>query len=400
MTAEHAQLSPLDDLPLHQAAESMLHVATSDRNFYDRYYFNLHPCSGDLFLAAGLGQYPNLGVTDAFAAVVHGGVHRVVRASRELGRDRGDTAVGPFRVEVLTPLHRLRLVLEAGVAEAAGAAVGDAASGGDPKASEYELSFDLTWTGAIPATREPRQFVRREGRVWMDSVRLAQTGFWEGTLSVGGTEFEVTPDTWWGSRDRSWGIRPVGEPEPAGIQGRTGAPPTFHWVYAPMQFDDFSILVIAQEDEDGIRAVEEAVKVYADGRPAVPLGRPDIVLHYTSGTRDVASAVVAFEPRGEKGSEVRVTQLLPLHMAVGSGYGLDADWRHGMYQGPDLKVQHLAMSAEAAAQRSGMFGVTERLSRFDYTGPEGARTGYGLFETLFIGAHRPSGFADWLAVAP
>ena len=33
-------LSPLDDFPFHQTSESMAHVATSDRNFYDRYYFN------------------------------------------------------------------------------------------------------------------------------------------------------------------------------------------------------------------------------------------------------------------------------------------------------------------------------------------------------------------------
>jgi len=367
-------LSPLDDFPFHQASESMAHVATSDRNFYDRYYFNVHRRAGDLFMALGVGQYPNLGVTDAFAAVVHKGVHRVVRASRELGTDRGDLAVGPFRVEVLEPLNRLRVVLEPG---------------------EYDLSFDLTWTGSIPATREPRQFVRRNGRVWMDSVRLAQTGFWAGTLRVGEDDLAVTPDTWWGSRDRSWGIRPVGEAEPAGIQA--GPPPAFHWVYAPMQFDDFSILVIAHEDEDGTRVVEEAVKVFRDGRPAEPLGRPELDLRYTSGTRDVASATVHFTGRAER---VAVTQLLPLHMAVGSGYGLDADWRHGMYQGPDLVVQQVVMPAEEAAAKSGMFGVTERLSRFDYDGPEGRRTGFGLFETLFIGAHKPSGFEDWLAVAP
>jgi len=315
-------------------------------------------------------------VTDAFAAIVHQGVHRVVRASRELGTDRGDTSVGPFRVDVLEPLNKLRVVLEPG---------------------EYELSFDLTWTGSIAATREPRQFMRRQGRVWMDSVRLAQTGFWEGTLRIGDEELAVTPDVWWGSRDRSWGIRPVGEAEPAGIQGKTGAPPAFHWVYAPMQFDDFSILVIAQEDEDGGRVLEEAVKVYRDGRPAEPLGRPELELHYLSGTRDVETAAVTFAGRAEK---VMVTQLIPLHMAVGSGYGLDADWRHGMYQGPEPVVQQVVMPAAEAAAKSGMFGVTERLSRFDYDGPEGSRTGYGLFETLFIGAHRPSGFTDWLAVAP
>ena len=35
-------LSNLDDFPVHQVAEPMRHAATSDRNFYDRYYFNLH----------------------------------------------------------------------------------------------------------------------------------------------------------------------------------------------------------------------------------------------------------------------------------------------------------------------------------------------------------------------
>lgn len=284
--------------------------------------------------------------------------------------------MGPFRVEVLEPLNRLRVVLEPG---------------------EYELSFDLTWTGSIPATREPRQFVRRNGRVWMDSVRLAQTGFWEGTLRIGEDDLAVTPDTWWGSRDRSWGIRPVGEPEPAGIQGSGGVPPTFHWIYAPMQFDDFSILVIAQEDEDGGRALEEAVKVVRDGRPAEALGRPELEVRHTSGTRDVESAVVHFAGRAER---IAVTQLIPLHLAVGTGYGLDADWRHGMYQGPDPVVRQVVMPAAEAAAKSGMFGITERLSCFDYDGPEGRRTGFGLFETLFIGAHKPSGFGDRPAVAP
>jgi len=75
-------LSPLDDFPAHQIAEPVRIVGTSDRNFYDRYYFNLHHCSADLFLTAGLGQYPNLGVMDAFVAVTRGSIQRVVRASR------------------------------------------------------------------------------------------------------------------------------------------------------------------------------------------------------------------------------------------------------------------------------------------------------------------------------
>ena len=43
---------------------------------------------------------------------------------------------------------------------------------------------------------------------------------WTGELRVDGTTIAVDPSTWLGSRDRSWGIRPVGEAE------RPAAPPT------------------------------------------------------------------------------------------------------------------------------------------------------------------------------
>ena len=70
----HGSLSSWDDFPVHQASETIRHVATGDRNFYDRYYFNCHANNGDAFLIFGLGQYPNLAVEDAFACVVTGDV--------------------------------------------------------------------------------------------------------------------------------------------------------------------------------------------------------------------------------------------------------------------------------------------------------------------------------------
>ena len=94
-------ISPADDLLAHQTAETFDSVFTSDRNFYDRYYFNMHPSSDELFLVTGMGQYPNLGVTDAFVSISHRDTLYVVRASRELGANRLDTSVGPFRVEVV-----------------------------------------------------------------------------------------------------------------------------------------------------------------------------------------------------------------------------------------------------------------------------------------------------------
>ena len=94
-------LSPMDEYLAHQTCETFDHVFTSDRNFYDRYYFNMHASSDELFMVAGMGQYPNLGVTDAFVSISHGETLHVVRASRALGADRLDTTVGPFGIQVV-----------------------------------------------------------------------------------------------------------------------------------------------------------------------------------------------------------------------------------------------------------------------------------------------------------
>ena len=165
-----------------------------------------------------------------------------------------DSSVGPIRVEVLEGLKRLRVVVEP---------------------NEWGIEADLTWDGAMPAYLEPRHFFRRYGRVMFDTSRFAQTGRWNGTLQVGGETFEVTPDRWWGTRDRSWGVRPVGEAEPAGIRAAINDLFAF-WNYAPMQFDDFSILYLVQEDADGEREIEEAARIWHDpARGVEHLGRPE-----------------------------------------------------------------------------------------------------------------------------
>ncbi|HLY83266.1 MAG TPA: hypothetical protein VKQ71_09775, partial [Acidimicrobiales bacterium] len=311
-------LSPLDDYPAHQIAEPMRFVGTSDRNFYDRYYFNLHHCSDELFLTAGLGQYPNLGVADAFVAVTRGQTQHVVRSSRELGADRMDTTVGPISVEVIEGLRRLRL---------------------RSATSDAEVELDVVWDGSIPAHAEPHHVNRRGARLTTDTARFSQTGRWSGSLRVGAETFEVTGPQWWGSRDRSWGVRPVGEPEPPG-RGQADGSGGFLWLYSTMQFEDFSILYIVQEDRLGERTMEEAVRVWpaATGRRPEPLGRPDHELTFVPGAREVQHARLSCRTPDGTDLVVEVTPLVSSYLALGTGYGMEADWRHGMYQGP-LVVQ-------------------------------------------------------------
>lgn len=361
-------LSPLDDLPIHQIPEPLGRVGTSDRNFYDRYYFNAFTPDAELMLVTGMGVYPNLGVADAFAVVNDGRVHRVVRASRELG-DRGDSSVGPFRIEVVEGLRRLRVVL-------------------DP--NEHGLAFDLSWEGFDPAHVEPRHTDRTpEGRVVIDSCRLAQTGSWTGTIAVGDRTYDVTPDRWLGSRDRSWGIRPVGEPEAPGIRTRDRALPGFFWIYAPMRFADWAGYYIVQERPDGRRVLQEAARVAsfaAGGGEAQELGTPQHDLSFVEGTREVERAVLRL---GD--AEVRVTPLLRLHVGIGTGYGFDADWRHGMYQGP-LVVQGREWDLTTEMGRANLWGLVDSVARFEL---DDGSIGHGLFEYLVLGPHERYGFEGW-----
>src|SRR4051794_39185632 len=104
-------ITPADDYLVHQTPYPIETVATTDRNFYDRYFFNGYRRDGEVYFAVAMGQYPNLGVFDCAFAVVHQGKERFVRASRALGSNRMDSGAGPIRVEVVEPLRKLRVTL-------------------------------------------------------------------------------------------------------------------------------------------------------------------------------------------------------------------------------------------------------------------------------------------------
>jgi hypothetical protein len=234
--------------------------------------------------------------------------------------------------------------------------------------------------------------MRTNERVTFDSMRLAQTGCWTGSITVDGEVVDVTPDRWWGSRDRSWGVRPVGEPEPAGINA---ARPMegFWWVYAPMQFERYSILCMAQEEPDGTRVLEQAIRLWPDGR-SEDLGKPRLDAQLKEGTRQVERATWHLhEPDGTP-LTIEVEVLLPMWLGKGTGYGFDADWRHGMYQGA-LKVEGLTLDLRDPETQSRLFGLVDHVARYEWDG----RVGWGLFEVGFFGPHEQYGFKDWGDVA-
>lgn len=379
-------LSPMDEFPLHQVPQPIAQPESSDRNFYDRSYFNAHDRSGDIFLITGIGYYPNLGVKDAFVLVARrgggtsgrsGDTQTAVHLSDAIDHDRLNQHVLGYRVEVEEPLRRLRIVM-------------DETDG---------IAADLTWNGLFDVVQEQRHLLRAGNRITLDAQRFAQLGSWSGHLAIDGEEITVDPSTWIGSRDRSWGIRPIGEAEPA---GRPADPPFegMWWLYVPMAFDDFSIVLIIQEDPSGFRSLNDCTRIWKDGR-VEQLGWPRVKIHYTSGTRIPTGASIDATALDGSAVHFEVESKLPVPIHVGGGYGGDSDWIHGMWRGEKF-TERLTydMTDPAVVGRAG-FGVIDHVGRALCTEADRAPVeGWGLFEHGALGRHDPSGFKDWLTVAP
>lgn len=363
---------PLDEYPIHQVPLSLGYVATSDRNFYDRCYLNAHDRTGDLFLVTGFGVYPNLGVKDAFATLRIGDVQHAVRFSDALDDDRMAQRVGDYRIEVIEPLRSLRVVCDS---------------------ADLGLGFDLTWQGSFPAIQEQAHVMRTSARAILDASRFAQVGTWEGLVHVDGRDLPVSPDTWVGTRDRSWGIRPVGEPEPP---GRSADEPLegFWWLYVPLRFDDFAVVVIAQEQPDGFRTLNDANRIWPDGR-VEQLGWPRVDIRYRPGTRHPEHASIHCTTRDGQPLRIDVDTLTFVALNVGSGYGGDPDWGHGQWRGTLRQGARYDLTDPQVTGRVA-FSVVDHVARASCDG----RVGWGLFEHGTMGRHDPSGFADWSSLAP
>jgi hypothetical protein len=369
-------LIPLDDYLAHQTPQTFANVATSDRNFYDRYYFNCHTLDGAVFLVLALGSYPNLGVMDAFATLVFDGKEHIVRASRELDFDRHDTRVGPFSVEVLEGLRRLRIALGP---------------------NDWGLEYDLTFEAFTPPYQEPHFLRLAMTRPIMDYTRFTQVGRWSGRLKVAGSTFEVTPDAWWGSRDRSWGIRSVGDPEPPSALSAKGLR-SFFWQWATMQFPDSAILYTITEEADGRRWHQSAVRLYpgAANREPEHLAIVSHALKMRSGTRIFDGGRLVLAELGGRELEIEMKRHCTMHMA-GAGYlNFSSNWRHGHYHGVPLAVDGEVWDLSDPNLRLKAGDHTEGLCEFRM----GDAVGHGIMEFYCLGPYEPYGFKTATDVAP
>lgn len=369
-------LNKLDDFPIHQTVEPIAHPATGDRNVYDRTWFNGYAGDGSYYFGIGMAVYPHREVLDcAFSVVQPGGRQHCFYGSRRAPAERTEMGVGPFRLEVLEPLKRTRVVLDD---------------------NESGLSCDLVFSARTAAIEEARQTLWSGARRTMDSTRFDQFGRWSGVVRTPDGEIQVQEADCLGTKDRSWGIRSVGERE---VGGAPRKPPSICFVWAPLFWDDHISHAIFFDDERGAALVREGfvaplfateqevpdplhsgVRRMADARHRI---------RYVPGTRLACAAEIDLVSQS---GEVRTIGLEPLlkFQMKGLGY-LHPEWGQGMWKG-ELALGHESFDPAAIDPLHPSHVHTQQVVR----ATDGTHSGIGVLEQMVIGPYAPAGFQQTL----
>lgn len=349
-----------DDFPLHQTSEPIAFAGT-DRNFYDRYFFNGYTPDGSVFFAAAMGFYPQLGIVDAGFCVIVGGVQHNLRASRRSGGERLDLSVGPIAVRIDAPLEVVTLRIAA---------------------NDGPLTAELTFTGRHFPIEEPR-FIRRNGtRLFMDYTRMTQNGRWSGWLAVDGQRVDADPG-WTGTRDRSWGVRPVGASEPQ-------PPPEgnfnqFFWLWTPCNFGDCSLFFHSNDDGAGNPWNRRAV-IVRDGGTEQHFDAATFGAEWLPGSRRIATMTADLG----SGRSLTLAPTSPVFAMSGLGYTHPL-WGHGLDHGPELAVAHDRLAEADRSWGNPLAMHIQALVTAELTDGGSTHRGVGVLEQLFVGPHTPTG---------
>jgi hypothetical protein len=365
-------LSKGDDFPIHQTSEPIAYAGT-DRNYYDRYFFNGYSMvSGDYsFFGAAFGVYPHLNIADAAFVVVRDGVEIALHASRCLDMERMNLTVGPIAIEVLEPLKSLRVKVDA---------------------PDQKIIADITFTGRCEPIEEPR-FTRRVGpRTFMDYTRLTQNGRYRGWIEVDGVRQDIGGFV--GTRDRSWGVRAVGIRDPQALAPATE--PQFFWLWGPANFQSGSLFYHTCDDATGYPWNRRAIW-RPDNGPDREVCDALATVAWQSGTRHAASAVLTLND-GSWSREFLFKPLYNFYM-LGLGYS-HPKWLHGLNHG-GLALEREDIVLKNVNARLPHHLHVQALCEVSYCDEGGIlHQGRGVLEQFVLGAHQPSGFVSTTDFAP
>jgi hypothetical protein len=351
-------LTAQDDLIGHQTPAPFSTSGAGDVRFTERYWYTAHPIDGsELLVDIGLGYYPNRHVMDGFAGVTIGRKQHNFRASRRLGSHPLETSVGGLKIEIVEGMNLHRLTLA------------DNSSG---------ISFSLEFRASFPPAQEKQNYREREGVVEEDLVRVSQFGRWRGWIAVDGKRFEVTPETWWGQRDRSWGLRSemrTDETRPPVATHRN-----FFWTWSMFQFERSALSVFVKERAPGKPHYLSGTEFRREADGSISHRDVTAFEHSIEWSADklgqtIAAADLTF--KFDRGEPRHVRMLgLPTRFYLKAGmYGGLKGWTHGDDRG-EQHAAHDVWDLDDAATRTMARTLSDHVVRLE----SGGETGFGISE--------------------
>jgi hypothetical protein len=322
--------------------------------------------------------YPNRRILDCGFSIVRDGEQHAFHASRRAPDDPSETQVGPFSIEILEPMRRVRVRLAP---------------------NETGIECDLTFTARTACVEEGRQTTRRDGRIFMDATRFAQFGRWQGEIRYDGQRVEIEPARVFGTKDRSWGLRPVGEPETGGAP--SSSLPQIFFLWAPTHWKDhcthFGLFDEANGrswHQDGmiVPAYETPEEIPGVVDPGVrPMRRLEHRIQYIPGTRRAGSAEISLVDHDDQRIDMQLEPLLCFRMK-GIGY-THPEWGHGFWKG------ELALAGESwkCSELEPMALENQHIQQvMRVTRSDSDEVGIGVLEQIAFGPHAGYGFKEFL----
>jgi hypothetical protein len=356
-------LTPFDDYPIHQTPLPLAHTVSGDPNHYDRFWFNGY--TEDYYFACGMAVYPNRGIIDGAFSVVHDGVQRSVFASGRIPVDRGETKIGPLTIEIVEPLRVTRVRMNA---------------------PDRDIDADVTFTARTAALEEPRQTLVAGTKTVMDSTRMTQWGTWSGRINAAGAEIAL--DRVNGTKDRSWGVRPIGAPTPAAPEMTL---PQIFFLWAPINWDDCCTHFLCFERANGDRWVgsQAVLDLIGPNDPTFGPAANDGIHHlagtvwnidWAPGLRRSQGATLRLLRHDGAEERIELEPLLTFRMR-GLGY-THPEWGHGHWHG-ECEVGSEEHKVEELDNVEPWNIHIQQVMRARW----GDKTGLGVLEQLAFGEH-------------
>ena len=375
MSGTEGPLHAADEWFNHQIVETQAFVVESDRSWTEKVCAMTAARDGSLQAGFGVGKYPNRGVFDGYASVSRGKEQWTVRASRRLSADPDLLGAGPLTYRIDEPLRTIRFTC----------AANDAAP----------IAFDWTFTSVAVPVLEARDRTRARAGYRLDThlLRYHQTGIARGWVEVDGERTEITEDSWFTTRDHSWGVRhDVGQPltdlEPSYGFG-PGVGFRFSWSPMLLERPDGSRYALHHQYREtrafGYQERRFEGTVESADAPVEHLATMVPELRYHPTNRRVLGGTFQFTMADGSARPVSVEALgdTGVHLGAGLYFGFDGhhhgDWRSALH----VDGEHIPDCTDPAAVPR-LHQIRDAVMKV--SDPVGGGTGWCNLQTMIVGA--------------